>query len=904
MKMQSDSESLSARELRPMVATTETATQAETPSPESAEWTRVKAELTAARAECDCLKRVKLEADVAAERRLHQMQSDYGNRMIQLEQDLFAERQINENLSKKLEVQQQSLDEHAKGMRRIKQQLSEPAAALGQLQAEFEHLQQRYQSLESDAAVFLRERDELQSRLQSSQTTERQEQHQVADLTAMLEQTSGELRTLRTGAEENEAARKQLTADLASEREANHLHRKKAEELAGQLHKLQAAADQSEARVRENAAQAQDWEKKAADFKKLVDELTRNHGAAQSAAAQSAQRIHDLEQQLKEAGAKLAAGKMELEKESSARQRLEAENRSLTEANAKAKADLATEREANRLSSQKADEFHTRLQKLQGAADQAEARARESAAQCRDWEKKTAELKKTLDELTQANASAQSAAARSAQRSKEFEEQLKRAGADLAASKTEVEKQNSMRQRLEAENRKLTEANAQAGADLAKEREANKRSGQKVEELNGQFQKLQGAASEAEARARESAARYIDSEKKVADLKKTADELARNHAATQSAAAQSAQRIQELERQLKEAGANLASGKTELEKESSARQRLEAENRNLAETAAKARADLAEAAKHQEPLQKRAGELEQRVREGVSSLARMTAELQGERAERERAEKCASSAAAHLQQLNEKVNRQLELERASRSQITELERTVHDRGDALARASAALRKETKERQMAQKQLRLVSEMGARLEANLASLEEARKTFEVSLNQKEERLQAAERALVTANCEMEKESTERRRLEGLLAEAQRQLEKQSGENKVEFSRLRAALELGELQRKKMEGDLLRSRETATNAQHGQDAVLDSLRRELRQPVEDLRQSACRLLENQVTDEQKRTIETVLEKALFLQVTLNAAAEPDSGSHSPTNARRAGPRDKGDRKNPSK
>jgi chromosome segregation ATPase len=274
----------------------------------------------------------------------------------------------------------------------------------------------------------------------------------------------------------------------------------------------------------------------------------------------------------------------------------------------------------------------------------------------------------------------------------------------------------------------------------------------------------------------------------------------------------------------------------------------------------------------------------------------MTAELQRERAEREQAEKCASSATAHLQQLDEKINRYRESERASRAKIAELEKTIDDRGDALARASAALRKETKERQMADKQLQLVSEMGTRLESNLASIEDAKKTFEVSLNQKDERLQIAERSLAAANSGLEKESAERRRLEGLLAEVQRQLEKESTESKVELSRLRAALELGELQRKRLEGDLLRSRDIAKNAEHGHGITLDNLRRELRQPVEDLRQSACRLLESQVTDEQKRVVETVLEKALFLQVSLNATAKPDAGSHPPENAPRAVSRNK--------
>jgi hypothetical protein len=74
------------------------------------------------------------------------------------------------------------------------------------------------------------------------------------------------------------------------------------------------------------------------------------------------------------------------------------------------------------------------------------------------------------------------------------------------------------------------------------------------------------------------------------------------------------------------------------------------------------------------------------------------------------------------------------------------------------------------------------------------------------------------------------------------------------------------------------------------------TLENLRLELRQPVEELRQSACSLLESQVTNEQKRAIETVLEKALFLQVTLKAGAKPNSESDAPSNARQADSRNK--------
>jgi chromosome segregation ATPase len=911
MSTPSDSESVAARELQPIIADTETITQSDAAQPESGEIAptqadlllsslrernELAAELDAARNKFQALERSKVEAMAAADKRLHQIRSEYGSRVIQLDDDLSAERKINEKLSTKIQGQEQLLADHAKELLKMKEQLSEPAAELQKAKVEFDELQRRYQSLESEAAGLRRERDELQSKQLLSKTAEQQAQSQKAELATQLERASGELRSLRTQAEENEAARKKLMTDLDKEREANKVSRQKTEELNTQLQKLQQATGQAEERARESAVQSKDWEKKAADLKKTVDELTRSRAAEQSAAAQSAQRIKELEQQLKRASDDLAAGRKDLEKQNSTRQRLEAENRNLAEANTRAKVDLEKERDANKISRQKVEDLNTQLQKSKQAMEQAETRARESAVRCADWEKKAADLKKTVDELTRSRAAEQTAAAQSSQRVKELEQQLKRAGDDLAASRTELEKQNSARQRLETENRNLTEANTRARADLDKERDTNKLSLQKAEELNAQFQKLQHATAQAEQRARESAAQSKDWETKAADLKKTVDELNRVHAAEQSAAAQSAQRVKELEQQLKRASDELAASRTELEKRNSATQPLEAENRNLTEGNAKARADLAESVKSQAALQKRASELEQRVHEGVSSLAKMTSELQSERAERERAEKCASAAAAHLQQINEKINRQLEVERASRTQIAELEKIIHDRGDDLARASAALRKETKERNMAQKQLRLVSEMGPRLESNLASLEEAQKTFEVSLKQKDERLQIVERSLAGANSGLEKELAESRRLGGLLAEAQRQLEKLSGESKVEISKLRAALELGEMQRKRMEGELLRSRDVAKNAQHGHAVTLDDLRRELRQPVEDLRQSACRLLESQVTAEQKRAIDTVLEKALFLQVSLNATAQPESASHSQATARRADSRNK--------
>src|SRR4051794_39578464 len=131
MNTESDSHSIPVRELQPILAATETVTETGLPpqEPES-----LAAQLEAALAECRRLEGIQLEADT----RLRQVRTDYGNRLIQLEQDAAAEHQTNENLLKKIETLEQSLAEQTLGMRKIKQQLSEPAAEQEKAKAELE----------------------------------------------------------------------------------------------------------------------------------------------------------------------------------------------------------------------------------------------------------------------------------------------------------------------------------------------------------------------------------------------------------------------------------------------------------------------------------------------------------------------------------------------------------------------------------------------------------------------------------------------------------------------------------------------------------------------------------------------------------------------------------------------
>jgi chromosome segregation ATPase len=560
--------------------------------------------------------------------------------------------------------------------------------------------------------------DELTRSHTAGKNADAQSARRVEQLEEQLKDANACLNAGRAEAENLEAEIRKLNeanatnnVALDSERDAHKLFRQKATELNTQVRRFQHAADQAEARAAESAAQARDWEKKAADLRTTVDELTHSHTAGKNADAQSAQRVEELKKELEDAIASVTAGRTEAEKQNSARQRLEAENRNLAETNAQAKADLDKERDANELSQKEKEELNAQLQKLKSAAEQAEAHARESAAQSKDWEKKAGALKKSVEELTRSLAAEKNDAAQSAQRVEELEQQLEEADASLTAARTEAEKLNSTHQRLETENRNLAETNAQAKADFEKERDAKKLSQKEKDELNAQVQKLKSAAEQAEARARESAAQSKDWEKKAADLKKSVDEFTRSLAIEKNGAAQSVQRVKELQQQLNEANASLTVGRTNAEKLNSARQRLEEENHNLAETNAQAKADLKqerdfkrlsekEKEKLHAQLQKVKGaaeEAEARARESAAQIKdweKRAADLEKsveELTQSHAVEKnAAAQSAQRVEELEEQLKRAVDDLAASRAEVVAMRYPARQAGRCTVTADATV----------------------------------------------------------------------------------------------------------------------------------------------------------------------------------------------------------------------
>jgi chromosome segregation ATPase len=315
-----------------------------------------------------------------------------------------------------------------------------------------------------------------------------------------------------------------------------------------------------------------------------------------------------------------------------------------------------------------------------------------------------------------------------------------------------------------------------------------------------------------------------------------------------------------------------------------------------------------------------ADELEQQVRQGVADLARVTAELAKERGERQRSQQRAADLNGRLQSLHEDYSRTLQAQKEDLARISSLEEQQHQASKALERSTADLEQQQDERRLAEEQLQKAQELNAQLQKDLSFFDEANKQvdgsrhdlqgrLETSLsaaresearaqqanaerqrltesleesqrdlqNQSrrreglEQELQAAQQALQERELKLKNETTERQRLSEELGSLQRN--HQGGtERDLEFSKIQSALQVEQVERKRQETELARMRQSALEAAQAARTTRANLRRQVREPVDNLIRSAQSLLELEMADEQKKLAEVVLQDVLLVQTRL--------------------------------
>jgi len=260
------------------------------------------------------------------------------------------------------------------------------------------------------------------------------------------------------------------------------------------------------------------------------------------------------------------------------------------------------------------------------------------------------------------------------------------------------------------------------------------------------------------------------------------------------------------------------------------------------------------------------------LREIVASLAQATAELARERGERRRAEQRMAGLIIQLQSAHRTASEHLDTDQATQNTIAELEKRLAERDDALTRLHAQLEREAAEKRSAEELLFELNAVGEQAQKNLTLYEEAKRTFAKTQEQLENRLQGLLGNLSQVESKLKIEASERRRTTELLEESERRFEEQNQKKAIEASRLQTALQVEEMERRRLESELARARQASMDAERTARLLVNGLRKQTQEPVDALYLSACTLLESELSGDSKRLAETVLEKAILLKTRL--------------------------------
>jgi len=434
-------------------------------------------------------------------------------------------------------------------------------------------------------------------------------------------------------------------------------------------------------------------------------------------------------------------------------------------------------------------------------------------------------------------------------------------------------------------------------------------------DLQAQVQKLEERLGEKTAELEQA---LQERQRAEADLQKQLEfkdaDLQRQHALRQEAETQRAQLEQEL-------------AKLRQEREASAQKK--AQNGNEAKSA-DGKAPLAGEWSGLSP-----SELEQQVRQSVAALAKATAELAKERGERQRSQQLAADLNTRLQTLHQDFSRTLSAQGEHLARISSLEQRTDEAEQALERKTAELEQQQGERAALEEQLKKNKDSSAQLRKDLAFFEEANKRSDAARFELQGRLESSLNAVREHEARLHQETAERKRLAEDLESTRRDVQEQSRKNEIleqelktandslrdrdqrleketaerqrlaealekfqrgsldhpdrdlEFSKVQSALQNEQVERKRQETQLARMRQTAIEAAHAARTLRTGLRRQIREPVDNLVQSTRNLLELEMGEEQKRIAEAVLQDVLMVQTRLREPSllQPDGAETPP-------------------
>jgi hypothetical protein len=263
--------------------------------------------------------------------------------------------------------------------------------------------------------------------------------------------------------------------------------------------------------------------------------------------------------------------------------------------------------------------------------------------------------------------------------------------------------------------------------------------------------------------------------------------------------------------------------------------------------------------------------LEEEQRQATQALERATAELEQQQAEHRLAE-------AQLQKTKE-TNAQLRKDLVFFDEATK--KADNARQDLQARLEASLNASREVDTRLQQQ-------NAERQQLSEILEEARRELQNQTRRREaieRELQATREALQDSEANLQKEVAERQKLNAAHDTSFQRNLREGPERDLEFSKVQSALQSEQVERKRQEAQLARTRQSALDAAHAARALRTNLRRQVREPIDNVIHSARTLLELEMGEEQKKLAEAVLQDVLLVQTRLREPGATHSETSEP-------------------
>jgi PAS domain S-box-containing protein len=610
-------------------------------------------------------------------------------------------------------------------MEDVPQYQGSPAA----LRSANEELQKKLEAMAVDAwkkgealAKVEKERDELAKQMEGHDA-------ELKKARASLEQELERRKRFEAQLHQVTSAKSNLDKQAAEHNRSKEEVTKLYEQARNELSQAKLAAERAEAARQQETARADGFKQALANLQQNYDSLNSRVGTDHHAVADAKRRVEELESVIRGTTAEAERANAELERRLAERSRVEAEwQDQIRSAKAAAeRAEATYKQEVTR-----ADRAERELTNVRHAYEEANAKLTSELHAGADAKRRIRELENTVRdnavELERANAfvqkynternrfgsdwqdqidNAKEAAERAEAAQKQEAARATRLERDLAGFRErydELDAKLAAEQRATAEaRRRVKEAETQLRDNTAElERvlaEREKHAGRSAIEsdLRAQLNAAKAEAERAETILKDKASQFNRLEQEVANLRFERDELQNKCAIEKDAGSKAKRRIKQLEKQLRDTPAD--GDKRSVRREAELQERIEELEKQLSQTTAelaRTKAILQVHGSHRgetsDQLTKELGrlrekeaahavelsELERRVRDGVTSLARVTAEVETERSERRRSEERFVALSQQLQQLHSELRKHLDTEKRNQTKVDELEQRVQE----------------------------------------------------------------------------------------------------------------------------------------------------------------------------------------------------------------------------------